>query len=60
LFSTRHDTKMMTEVLQDVSGITEEEKILILHSSIDTRGNNLLHEAANNGLLDRVRLVFKM
>jgi hypothetical protein len=51
---------MMTQILQDVSGITEEEKILILHSSIDTRGNNLLHEAANNGLLDRVMLVYKM
>lgn len=48
----------MTQILQDVSGIAEEEKILILHSSIDTRGNNLLHEAANNGLLDRVMLVY--
>jgi hypothetical protein len=51
---------MMTQILQDVSGIAEEEKILILHSSIDTRGNNLLHEAANNGLLDRVTLVDKI
>jgi len=60
LFSTRHDSKMMRKILLNADGIAEQEKILILHCPIDTRGNNLLHEASNNGLVDRVRCPYNL
>ncbi|XP_059470369.1 tRNA endonuclease ANKZF1-like [Neocloeon triangulifer] len=59
LFSSRHDTKMMSQIINDMKNIEEEEKILIIHSAIDVRGNNLLHEASNLGLVDRVRFLLE-
>ncbi|CAB3374684.1 Hypothetical predicted protein [Cloeon dipterum] len=59
LFTSRHDTTVMQDILRSKSDVDEEEFLLILHGPIDTRGNNLLHEAANQGLLDRVRLLLE-